>query len=88
MIVADTKYITQTIKYFTAESHESERYNQALKVYFDVSLKSRFSLTILNIGQGYVGTNLLLILIFFQRHYHSICYNSDVNFSTTGVQRR
>eukprot|EP00026_Physarum_polycephalum_P002844 Phypoly_transcript_02853.p1 GENE.Phypoly_transcript_02853~~Phypoly_transcript_02853.p1 ORF type:complete len:565 (+),score=119.32 Phypoly_transcript_02853:867-2561(+) len=46
----------ETIKYFTAEAHERERYNVALKAYFDISLKSRFSLTLLNFGQGAITT--------------------------------
>lgn len=46
----------QTVKYFTAEKHVVNRYDSALKSYFDVSVKSQLSLAFLNIGQAFIIT--------------------------------
>ncbi|NIA72471.1 ABC transporter ATP-binding protein/permease [Pelagibius litoralis] len=55
----------ETVKYFGNEGHEAERYDGALKVYEEASIKSRTSLSILNVGQSVIiaiGITLLMIL--------------------------
>ena len=42
----------ETVKYFNAESSETERYDEALKRYEKMAVRSRTSLSIVNIGQG------------------------------------
>lgn len=42
----------ETVKYFNAESFEARRYDEAMRRYEDAAVKSRTSLSLLNIGQG------------------------------------
>jgi ATP-binding cassette subfamily B protein len=42
----------ETVKYFSNEAHEAGRYDQALAAYEKAAVKSRTSLSLLNIGQG------------------------------------
>jgi len=42
----------ETVKYFSNESHETNRFDQALKGYEKAAVKSETSLAFLNIGQG------------------------------------
>jgi len=42
----------ETVKYFNAEGTETERYDEALKRYEKMAVRSRTSLSIVNIGQG------------------------------------
>ncbi|MBX6321117.1 MAG: ABC transporter ATP-binding protein/permease [Rhodospirillaceae bacterium] len=42
----------ETVKYFNNEAHEARRYDSALQVYERAAVKSRVSLSILNIGQA------------------------------------
>lgn len=42
----------ETVKYYNAESYETERYDRALKKYEDASLKTTTSLAFLNFGQN------------------------------------
>ena len=42
----------ETVKYFNAEGSETERYDQALKKYETMAVRSRTSLSVVNIGQG------------------------------------
>ena len=42
----------ETVKYFNAEGSETERYDEALKRYEKMAVRSRTSLSIVNIGQG------------------------------------
>ena len=42
----------ETVKYFNSESSESDRYDEALKRYEKMAVRSRTSLSIVNIGQG------------------------------------
>ena len=42
----------ETVKYFNAEVSETERYDEALKRYETMAVRSRTSLSIVNIGQG------------------------------------
>eukprot|EP01118_Nematostelium_gracile_P008096 TRINITY_DN2663_c0_g1_i1.p1 TRINITY_DN2663_c0_g1~~TRINITY_DN2663_c0_g1_i1.p1 ORF type:complete len:656 (+),score=173.45 TRINITY_DN2663_c0_g1_i1:256-1968(+) len=41
----------ETVRYFTAEKNEVKRYENALDKYFDVSVTSQYTLSILNAGQ-------------------------------------
>jgi ATP-binding cassette subfamily B protein len=42
----------ETVKYFSAEGHETRRFDNAMKTYTDASVKSQTSLTVLNVGQA------------------------------------
>jgi ABC-type transport system involved in Fe-S cluster assembly fused permease/ATPase subunit len=50
----------ETVKYFTAERRESERYDKAMRDWADAAVKSENSLGLLNIGQSVI-TNLTMI---------------------------
>lgn len=50
----------ETVKYFTAERRESERYDKAMRDWADAAVKSENSLGLLNIGQSII-TNLTMI---------------------------
>jgi len=41
----------ETVKYFNAETHETQRFDKAMKRYSDASVKSMMSLALLNVGQ-------------------------------------
>jgi len=41
----------ETVKYFTAEDHEIGRYHKALTEFFEVTVKTQYSLTFLDMGQ-------------------------------------
>lgn len=53
----------ETVKYFSNEQHEASRYDQALKGYQSAAIKSQFSLTALNIGQGIIISFGMVILM-------------------------
>ena len=42
----------ETVKYFNAEGSETDRYDEALKKYETMAVRSRTSLSVVNIGQG------------------------------------
>ena len=44
----------ETVKYFNNEAHEASRYDKALKTYERASVLSKTSLSLLNIGQGFI----------------------------------
>ncbi len=50
----------ETVKYFTAERREGERYNRAMQDWADAAVKSENSLGMLNIGQSVI-TNATMI---------------------------
>ncbi|WP_299398878.1 ABC transporter ATP-binding protein/permease [Pelagibius sp.] len=55
----------ETVKYFGNEGHEASRYDVALAGYEKASIKSRTSLSLLNVGQSIIiaiGITLLMIL--------------------------
>ena len=55
----------ETVKYFSNEEHESERFNTALKVYEKAATRSGESLSYLNIGQGVIiaiGLTLVMLM--------------------------
>ncbi len=53
----------ETVKYFNNEEHEASRYDNALRRYERASVKSKTSLSLLNIGQGFIiATGLTLVM--------------------------
>ncbi|MEQ8194373.1 MAG: ABC transporter ATP-binding protein/permease, partial [Rhodospirillales bacterium] len=55
----------ETVKYFGNEAHEHRRYDESLKVYERASVKSKTTLSLLNIGQGViisVGLTVVMIM--------------------------
>ncbi|HVZ02793.1 MAG TPA: ABC transporter ATP-binding protein/permease [Dongiaceae bacterium] len=55
----------ETVKYFNNEEHEARRYDEALKVYETAAVRSRVSLSALNIGQVFIiaiGSTLIMAL--------------------------
>lgn len=58
----------ETVKYFGNEDHEAERFDQALRSYEESAVKSKVSLSMLNVGQGAVisiGMTALMIMAGF-----------------------
>ena len=58
----------ETVKYFGNEEHEAARFDQALKSYEESAVKSKVSLSMLNVGQGAVisiGMTALMIMAGF-----------------------
>ena len=53
----------ETIKYFSAENHEKEKYLKSLKSYECFAIKTGVSLSMLNFGQALIVTSGLLALI-------------------------
>lgn len=53
----------ETVKYFTNEEHEAERYDRSLEQYETAAVRSQLSLTFLNIGQNFIiSLGLVLVL--------------------------
>ena len=53
----------ETVKYFTNEEHESRRYDKALERFESAAVRSQFSLTLLNVGQGaIISLGLVFVL--------------------------
>lgn len=55
----------ETVKYFGNENHETTRFNKALKSYEEAAVKSKTSLSLLNIGQGTIiaiGVTLVMLM--------------------------
>ena len=53
----------ETVKYFSNERHETSRYDRALRGYQTAAIKSQFSLTALNVGQGLIIAVGMVILM-------------------------
>ena len=54
----------ETVKYFSNEEHETERFDTALRRYEDAAIQSGGSLALLNIGQGMViSTGVVVMMI-------------------------
>lgn len=53
----------ETVKYFTNEAHEANRYDAALRGFEQASVKSQLSLTLLNVGQGIIISLGLVIVL-------------------------
>lgn len=53
----------ETVKYFNAEEHESKRYSEALSRYENAAVRSRTSLSLVNVGQGLIiAFGLMLVM--------------------------
>lgn len=53
----------ETVKYFTSEDHEAERYDKSLKGYESAAIQSQVSLMLLNIGQGFIISGGLIAVL-------------------------
>lgn len=53
----------ETVKYFTSELHEADRYDKSLRLYEKASIQSQLSLTLLNIGQGIIISGGLVAVL-------------------------
>ncbi len=53
----------ETVKYFGNERHEARRFDSALEGYESAAVKSRVSLTLLNVGQGAIIAVGLIVLM-------------------------
>jgi ABC-type transport system involved in Fe-S cluster assembly fused permease/ATPase subunit len=54
----------ETVKYFNAEEVEAARYDDAMKTYETMAVKSRTSLSVVNIGQGtIIAIGLMIMMI-------------------------
>ena len=53
----------ETVKYFTSEGHEAERFDKSLRLYEKASIRSQLSLTLLNIGQGIIISGGLVAVL-------------------------
>ena len=53
----------ETVKYFSAENHEKDKYMKSLKSYEFFAIKTGLSLSMLNLGQALIVTSGLLLLI-------------------------
>ena len=62
--VIDSLLNYETVKYFGNEEHEARRYDQAMQDYERAAVKSRTSLSVLNIGQAIVvATGITIIMV-------------------------
>ena len=53
----------ETVKYFNAEAVETDRYDEAMKRYETMAVRSRTSLSVVNIGQGtIIAVGLMLMM--------------------------
>ena len=54
----------ETVKYFNNEEHEARRFDVALKAYEYAAVKSKVTLSMLNIGQGVIiAVGLMLVMV-------------------------
>jgi len=53
----------ETVKYFNAEAVEADRYDEAMKRYETMAVRSRTSLSVVNIGQGAIIAIGLLVMM-------------------------
>lgn len=54
----------ETVKYFTNEAWEADRYDVALERYESAAVRSQLSLTLLNVGQGFIiSLGLVIVLL-------------------------
>lgn len=53
----------ETVKYFSNETHEEERYDRSMRSYEDAAVKSRTSLSLVNVGQGgIIAVGLMVVM--------------------------
>jgi len=53
----------ETVKYFTNEKHEAERYDRSLAAYQDAAVRSQLSLTVVNVGQNIIIALGLVVVL-------------------------
>lgn len=53
----------ETVKYFTNEAWEANRYDKALARYESAAVRSQLSLTLLNVGQGFIISLGLVVVL-------------------------
>jgi ATP-binding cassette, subfamily B, heavy metal transporter len=53
----------ETVKYFGNEAHECRRFDAALEAYEDAAVKSKVTLSLLNVGQGTIISMGLIVLM-------------------------
>ncbi|MHC8510009.1 MAG: ABCB family ABC transporter ATP-binding protein/permease [Rhodospirillales bacterium] len=54
----------ETVKYFGAENHEASRFDKALSAYEHAAVKSKTTLSMLNVGQGFIiAAGLTIIML-------------------------
>lgn len=53
----------ETVKYFTNEEHEADRYDRSLEQYESAAVRSQLSLTFLNVGQNFIISIGLVIVL-------------------------
>ncbi len=58
----------ETVKYFTNEAHESERYDEALERYERAAVRGETLLSLLNIGQSLIISASLTIIMMMAAH--------------------
>ena len=62
----------ETVKYFNAEEYEAERYSKALFRYENAAVRSRTSLSVVNVGQGLIiAVGLFLVMGMAGQDIHS-----------------
>ena len=58
----------ETVKYFGNEAHEGRRFDKALRAYEAAAVKSKVTLSLLNIGQGVIIAVGLIVLMLMAAH--------------------
>ncbi|MGC6484135.1 MAG: ABCB family ABC transporter ATP-binding protein/permease [Candidatus Puniceispirillales bacterium] len=62
----------ETVKYFNAEDYEADRYSRALTRYENAAVRSRTSLSVVNVGQGLIiAVGLFLVMGMAGQDIHS-----------------
>lgn len=67
-VAADSLLNFETVKYFNAETHEKERYEEALGRYKKASIASRQTLSTLNIGQNFIISSGVTVIMLLAGH--------------------
>jgi ATP-binding cassette subfamily B protein len=55
----------ETVKYFCNEEHERARYDEAMQSYENAAVQSKFTLSVLNVGQAVIISLGLVVNLFF-----------------------
>jgi ATP-binding cassette, subfamily B, heavy metal transporter len=79
----------ETVKYFGNEEHEAKRFDQALRSYEKSAIKSKVSLSLLNVGQGAVisiGMTVLMIMAGFDVQDETMTIGDFVLVNTYLIQ--
>ena len=79
----------ETVKYFGNEEHEAKRFDRALRSYEESAIKSKVSLSLLNVGQGAVisiGMTVLMIMAAFGVQDKSMTLGDFVLVNTYMIQ--